>query len=96
VLLQQHMGLCITPKEIEIELEEAFAFSDTDSLRVEPFCFFIFCNLIHLSLLFIRVGISTGFPILMFPSALVVGCQRVSEPILSPLLDKLITHEVGN
>lgn len=39
-----------------------------------------------------RVGISTGFPIQTLRSALLVGCLRVNEPILSPHLDKLITH----
>lgn len=39
-----------------------------------------------------EVGISTGFPIFGLRFRLLVGCLRVSEPILSPHLDKLITH----
>ena len=48
--------------------------------------------LIYLSPLFIGAGVGTCFPI--SPAAkLLVGCQWVIEPVLSPLLNKLTTHQ---
>lgn len=67
-------------------IETFFVFPD---LIVNLCVSFLFV-LIYLSPFFIGVGFGTGFPIIEFPQELLVGCQWVNEPILSPLLYKLI------
>lgn len=69
----------------------------TDGFVELLFFVFILRKLIYLSPSFTGVGFGTGFPIFTaFADRLPVGCQRIAEPILSPLLDKLITHGGGN
>jgi hypothetical protein len=62
----------------------------------EPCAFHFFIFNLSFPVSSSRVGVSTGFPILTLPSEILVGCLRVTEPILSPHLDKLITHKRGN
>ena len=82
---------------VAVKRPEAFCF--TDDFVELLFLFFIFRNLIYLSPSFTGVGFGTGFPIfspeLVSGPRLPVGCQRINEPILSPLLDRSITHRGG-